>query len=73
MLEGIDQNDIIDFNAQNILEPVLWSYAENLDSYLQSSTWMALKIFKFYFFIIILLIYLEIYGLRLHLKVLMVR
>lgn len=47
MLINTREQDLIDFNAQDLLEPMLWSYAEDLKQNLQYSTWMALKPFKF--------------------------
>ncbi|CAI4227965.1 unnamed protein product [Auanema sp. JU1783] len=38
--------DIMRYNLTNLLEPVLWSYAEDLDMYLPYSTWNSLKPFN---------------------------
>lgn len=82
MLDKCKEKDIYESGAYDILEPMLWSYAENLTYYLDSSTWMKLSLFKFVsiiiiifflFFIFVYLISLEIFGLHLHLKVLMVQ
>ncbi|GMR44221.1 hypothetical protein PMAYCL1PPCAC_14416, partial [Pristionchus mayeri] len=37
--------DLEKFKLPSLLEPVLWSYAEDLDMYLSPSTWEALKAF----------------------------
>lgn len=46
MLERVSEEDLINYNAVNLLEPVLWSYAEDLEQYLSPFTWSALKPFK---------------------------
>jgi len=40
------EEDLKDYGMYTALEPVLWSYAEDLDQYLPRSDWWALKPFK---------------------------
>lgn len=40
------EDDLHAYDLTNVLEPVLWSYAEDLEQYLPFQTWMALKPFK---------------------------
>nr|CAD2141152.1 unnamed protein product [Meloidogyne enterolobii] len=46
MLVHMSDRDSEAFNLSKILEPILWSYAEDLDMYLPYSDWLALKKFK---------------------------
>ncbi|KHJ84683.1 hypothetical protein OESDEN_15600 [Oesophagostomum dentatum] len=38
--------DLAAYHMTEVLEPVLWSYAEDLDLYLPKSTWLSLKPFR---------------------------
>lgn len=44
MIVQVPESDLARFGITNLLEPVLWSYAEDLDMYLPRSTWLALKV-----------------------------
>uniref|UniRef100_A0A914H0G3 beta-N-acetylhexosaminidase n=1 Tax=Globodera rostochiensis TaxID=31243 RepID=A0A914H0G3_GLORO len=46
MLVQMTERDLMDYEMTDKLEPVLWSYAEDLNMYLPFSNWMALKPFK---------------------------
>uniref|UniRef100_A0A0K0EKQ9 Beta-N-acetylhexosaminidase n=1 Tax=Strongyloides stercoralis TaxID=6248 RepID=A0A0K0EKQ9_STRER len=46
MLVQVPEDYLIQFKLTELVEPVLWSYAENLDYYLPFQTWLALKPFK---------------------------
>lgn len=40
--------DLAAYHMTEVLEPVLWSYAEDLDLYLPKSTWLSLKVCSFF-------------------------
>ena len=40
------EDDLVSYKLPSLLQPVLWSYAEDLDMYLPISTWWALKPFR---------------------------
>uniref|UniRef100_A0A0N5BW71 beta-N-acetylhexosaminidase n=1 Tax=Strongyloides papillosus TaxID=174720 RepID=A0A0N5BW71_STREA len=46
MLIQVPEEYLKQFKLTELVEPVLWSYAENLDYYLPFQTWLALKPFK---------------------------
>ncbi|KAL3108606.1 hypothetical protein niasHT_015528 [Heterodera trifolii] len=46
MLVQVTEKELDDYQMTDKLEPVLWSYAEDLDMFLPFSHWMALKPFK---------------------------
>jgi hexosaminidase len=46
MFAHISEDDLFVYDLPNLIQPVLWSYAEDLDMYLPVSTWYALKPFK---------------------------
>uniref|UniRef100_A0A0K0F8M9 beta-N-acetylhexosaminidase n=1 Tax=Strongyloides venezuelensis TaxID=75913 RepID=A0A0K0F8M9_STRVS len=46
MLIQVPEEFLKQFKLTELVEPVLWSYAENLDYYLPFQTWLALKPFK---------------------------
>jgi hexosaminidase len=46
MFGHVTEEDLHTHNVTNVLEPVLWSYAEDLEQYLPYSTWLSLKPFK---------------------------
>lgn len=45
MLISAMESDIEDYKLTDLIQPVLWSYAEDLDIYLPRSTWMMLRNF----------------------------
>uniref|UniRef100_A0A1I7TM51 beta-N-acetylhexosaminidase n=1 Tax=Caenorhabditis tropicalis TaxID=1561998 RepID=A0A1I7TM51_9PELO len=45
MLASAMETDIAEYKLTELLQPVLWNYAEDLDIYLPRSTWMILKSF----------------------------
>lgn len=45
MFSHISEEDLRAFQLTSLLEPVLWSYAEDLDVYLPFGTWLSLKPF----------------------------
>jgi hexosaminidase len=46
MFGHVAENDLKSYEMTEVLEPVLWSYAEDLEQYLPFSSWLALKPFK---------------------------
>ncbi|CAI5446235.1 unnamed protein product [Caenorhabditis angaria] len=46
MLVNGMENDIRDYKLTELIQPVLWNYAEDLDMYLPRTTWMLLRSFK---------------------------
>lgn len=46
MLASAMESDIEDYKLTELLQPVLWNYAEDLDIYLPRSTWMILRNFR---------------------------
>uniref|UniRef100_A0AC34GH49 Uncharacterized protein n=1 Tax=Panagrolaimus sp. ES5 TaxID=591445 RepID=A0AC34GH49_9BILA len=46
MFGHVAENDLRSYEMTEALEPVLWSYAEDLEQYLPFSSWLALKPFK---------------------------
>uniref|UniRef100_A0A7E4VXG6 beta-N-acetylhexosaminidase n=1 Tax=Panagrellus redivivus TaxID=6233 RepID=A0A7E4VXG6_PANRE len=46
MFAHANGQDLRYYKMTDVIEPVLWSYAEDLDSYLPFSAWLALKPFK---------------------------
>lgn len=40
------ETDVDDYGLYDLVQPVLWNYAEDLDMYLPRSTWMILKNFR---------------------------
>ncbi|VDD90703.1 unnamed protein product [Enterobius vermicularis] len=46
MLVQATEDDFLYYKVNDLVEPVLWSYAEQLDQYLYPSTWSTLKPFK---------------------------
>ncbi|KAK0417034.1 hypothetical protein QR680_012796 [Steinernema hermaphroditum] len=46
MFGHVMEEDLKFYNMTEVLEPVLWSYAEDLEQYLPYSSWFALKPFK---------------------------
>ncbi|VDK30063.1 unnamed protein product [Anisakis simplex] len=44
MLTEVSEEDLRLYNVPSLIEPVLWSYAEDLNQYLSPSTWFALKV-----------------------------
>lgn len=44
MLIQASMQELAAFRVTDLVEPVLWSYAEDLDQYLSPATWMALKV-----------------------------
>lgn len=45
MYINIAEEDIRAYKLPDLIQPVLWSYAENLDIYLPYTSWLALKPF----------------------------
>lgn len=45
MFTHVLPQDLTDFKITQLMEPVLWSYAEDLNQYLPYSTWLSLKPF----------------------------
>ena len=45
-LVQMPERELLEYNLPETLEPVLWSYAEDLDTYLPFSNWISLKPFK---------------------------
>ncbi|CAL2036506.1 unnamed protein product [Caenorhabditis brenneri] len=45
MMASAMETDIEDYKLTELLQPVLWNYAEDLDVYLPRSTWMILRSF----------------------------
>ncbi|CAD5214842.1 unnamed protein product [Bursaphelenchus okinawaensis] len=46
MFAHIMESDLMDYRMTSLIEPMLWSYAEDLDYYLPYQTWISLKPFK---------------------------
>uniref|UniRef100_A0AC34PUU6 Beta-N-acetylhexosaminidase n=1 Tax=Panagrolaimus sp. JU765 TaxID=591449 RepID=A0AC34PUU6_9BILA len=46
MFGHVSETDLNAYRMTEVLEPVLWSYAEDLEQYLPFSSWLALKPFK---------------------------
>uniref|UniRef100_A0AC34FKX6 Beta-N-acetylhexosaminidase n=1 Tax=Panagrolaimus sp. ES5 TaxID=591445 RepID=A0AC34FKX6_9BILA len=46
MFGHVAEDDLRSYNMTEVLEPVLWSYAEDLEEYIPFSSWEALKPFK---------------------------
>uniref|UniRef100_A0A0N5A9J8 beta-N-acetylhexosaminidase n=1 Tax=Syphacia muris TaxID=451379 RepID=A0A0N5A9J8_9BILA len=46
MVVQASEEDILFYKMPDLIEPVLWSYAEQLDQYLSPSTWFNLRPFK---------------------------
>lgn len=44
MLVEVAEEDIRMYKLPDLIEPVLWSYAEDLSQYLSPGTWFALKV-----------------------------
>lgn len=46
MFGHVTEQNIFDYDMHTSVEPVLWSYAEDLKHYLPYSSWLSLKPFK---------------------------
>jgi len=46
MFAHVMEHDLISYKMTQVLEPVLWSYAEDLEQYLPFTNWISLKPFK---------------------------
>lgn len=46
MFAHVLESDLLYYNLTTLLQPVLWSYAEDLDLYLPRSTWASLQVGK---------------------------
>ena len=44
MFAHVIEQDLRAYNMTSLIEPMLWSYAEDLDQYLPFGTWISLKV-----------------------------